>query len=46
MTAWLLDTDVVSILFNRNHRRAKPASMTVAGHAFVNSFMTRAKLLL
>jgi predicted nucleic acid-binding protein len=42
----LLDTNVVSILFNRNHRLRRTCMDTVAGYQLVSSFMTRAELLL
>jgi tRNA(fMet)-specific endonuclease VapC len=46
MSDLLLDTNVVSIRFNRNHR-LRPACMeTVAGHQLAISFMTLAELLL
>jgi len=46
MNALLLDTNVVSILFNRNHRLRQTCIDAVAGHQLVISFMTRAELLL
>jgi predicted nucleic acid-binding protein len=46
MSALLLDTNVVSILFNRNHRLRPVCLDSVAGHSLVISFMTLAELLL
>jgi predicted nucleic acid-binding protein len=46
MRALLLDTNVVSILFNRNHTLRQTCIDAVAGHQLVVSFMTRAELLL
>lgn len=46
MNALLLDTNIVSILFNRNHRLRQNCINAVAGHQLVISFMTRAELLL
>lgn len=46
MTVLLLDTNVVSILFNRNHPLRQVCINAVAGHQLVISFMTRAELLL
>jgi predicted nucleic acid-binding protein len=46
MNALLLDTNVVSILFNRNHSLRQTCIDSVAGHQLVVSFMTRAELLL
>jgi predicted nucleic acid-binding protein len=41
-----LDTNVASILFNRNHRLRQACVDIVAGKQLVISFMTRAELLL
>jgi predicted nucleic acid-binding protein len=46
MNVMLLDTNVVSILFNRNHSMRQTCIQAVAGHRLVMSFMTRAELLL
>src|SRR5580704_13598624 len=46
MRALLLDTNVVSILFNRNHSLRQTCIDAVAGHQLVISFMTQAELLL
>jgi predicted nucleic acid-binding protein len=46
MNALLLDTNVVSILFNRKHRLRQTCIDAVAGHQLVISFMSRAELLL
>jgi len=46
MTVLLLDTNVVSILFNRNHSLRQTCVESIAGHQLVISFMARAKLLL
>ena len=46
MNVLLLDTNVVSILFNRRHSLRQTCIETVAGHQLVISFMTRAELLL
>ena len=46
MTALLLDTNIVSILFNRNHRLRQSCIDAVAGRQLVISFMTQAELLL
>ncbi len=46
MTVLLLDTNVVSILFNRNHSLREYCIETVAGSHLAISFMTRAELLL
>jgi predicted nucleic acid-binding protein len=46
MSVLLLDTNVVSILFNRTHRLREACVEAVAGHQLVISFMTRAELLL
>jgi len=46
MNVLLLDTNVVSILFNRNHSLRQRCIEAVAGHQLVISFMTRAELLL
>jgi predicted nucleic acid-binding protein len=46
MSVLLLDTNVVSVLFNRNHSLRQTCLAAVAGHQLVISFMTRAELLL
>jgi predicted nucleic acid-binding protein len=46
MTVLVLDTNVVSILFNRNHPLRQTCMDAVTGHQLVISFMTRAELLL
>ena len=46
MSVLLIDTNVVSILFNRHHSLREACIETVAGHQLVISFMTRAELLL
>jgi predicted nucleic acid-binding protein len=46
MNVLLLDTNVVSILFNQNHGLRQTCIDAVAGHQLVVSFMTRAELLL
>ena len=46
MNVLLLDTNVVSILFNRMHSLRQACVEAVAGHHLVISFMTRAELLL
>ena len=46
MNALLLDTNVVSILFNRHHALRQACVETVAGHQLTISFMTRAELVL
>jgi predicted nucleic acid-binding protein len=46
MNVLLLDTNVVSILFNRNHGLRQNCVDAVTGHQLVVSFMTRAELLL
>ena len=46
MSVLLVDTNVVSILFNRQHPLRKACIEAVAGHELVISFMTRAELLL
>ena len=46
MNVLLLDTNVVSILFNRKHSLRQTCIEAVAGHQLVISFMTRAELLL
>lgn len=46
MSALLLDTNVMSILFNRNHTLRQTCIDVVAGHQLVISFMTQAELLL
>lgn len=45
MTALLLDTNVVLILFNRNHPLRQKCIDFIAGRQLVISFMTRAELL-
>jgi predicted nucleic acid-binding protein len=44
--AFLLDTNVVSILFNRKHSLRDSCIKAVAGSQLAISFMTRAELLL
>jgi predicted nucleic acid-binding protein len=46
MNVLLLDTNVVSILFNLNHQLRQTCIDIVAGNQLVISFMTRAELLL
>jgi predicted nucleic acid-binding protein len=46
VNALLLDTNVVSILFNRNHTLRQTCVNAVAGYQLVVSFMTRAERLL
>lgn len=46
MSALLLDTNVVSILFNKNHPKHDSCIAAVAGHELAISFMSRAELLL
>ena len=46
MNVLLLDTNVVSILFNRSHQLRQTCIDAVAGKQLVISFMTRAELLL
>jgi predicted nucleic acid-binding protein len=46
MSTLLVDTNVVSILFNRRHSLRQACIDAVAGHQLVISFMTRAELLL
>jgi predicted nucleic acid-binding protein len=46
MNVLLLDTNVVSIPFNRNHPLRQACMDAVAGHQLVISFMTRAELSL
>jgi predicted nucleic acid-binding protein len=46
MNVVLLDTNVVSILFNRNHQLRQTCIDIVVGKHLVISFMTRAELLL
>ena len=46
MNALLLDTNVVSILFNRHHALRQACVETVAGPQLTISFMTRAELVL
>jgi predicted nucleic acid-binding protein len=42
----LLDTNVVSILFKKNHPKRRACIEAIAGRQLVISFMTRAELLL
>ena len=46
MRVLLVDTNVVSILFNRQHSLRQACVDAVAGHQLIISFMTRAELLL
>jgi predicted nucleic acid-binding protein len=46
MNVLLLDTNVVSILFNKNHSLRLSCMEAVAGRQLVISFMTRAELML
>lgn len=46
MNVLLLDTNIVSILFNGNHALHTDCADLVAGHQLVISFMTRAELRL
>jgi predicted nucleic acid-binding protein len=46
MSVLLVDTNVVSILFNRRHSQRQACMEAVAGRQLVISFMTRAELLL
>ena len=46
MSVLLIDTNVVSILFNRQHPLRNACLGAVTGHQLVISFMTRAELLL
>jgi len=46
MSALLVDTNVVSILFNRRHSLRQACIGVVAGHQLPISFMTRSELLL
>lgn len=46
MNALFLDTNIVSILFNKNHPLRQKCIDRVAGHQLVISFMSRAELLL
>ena len=46
MNVLLLDTNVVSILFNRNHSLRRTCLDAVSGNQLVISFMTRAELSL
>jgi tRNA(fMet)-specific endonuclease VapC len=46
VTVLLLDTNVISILFNKNHTLRQHCMETVAGSHLSISFMTRAELLL
>jgi predicted nucleic acid-binding protein len=46
MSVLLVDTNVVSILFNRRHSLRQACVAAVAGHQLLISFMTRSELLL
>jgi len=46
VTVLLLDTNVVSVLFNRNHNLRTACMEAVSGNHLTISFMTRAELLL
>jgi len=46
MSILLVDTNVVSILFNRRHPLRESCVGAVAGHELLISFMTRSELLL
>src|SRR5260370_30288627 len=46
MSVLLVDTNVVSILFNRRHSLRQACIEAVAGNELVISFMTQAELLL
>jgi len=46
MIALILDTNIVSILFNRKHALRQTCVDAVAGHQLVVSFMTRSELML
>jgi predicted nucleic acid-binding protein len=46
MSVLLVDTNVVSILFNRRHSLQHAGIEVVAGHQLLISFMTRSELLL
>jgi predicted nucleic acid-binding protein len=46
MSVLLVDTNVVSILFNRRHSLRQACLGAVAGHQMLISFMTRSELLL
>jgi predicted nucleic acid-binding protein len=46
MSVLLVDTNEVSILFNRRHSLREACIGAVAGHQLLISFMTRAELLL
>src|SRR5438270_8686291 len=46
MSVLLVDTNVVSILFNQRHSLRPACIEAVTGHELVISFMTRAELLL
>jgi predicted nucleic acid-binding protein len=46
MSVLLVDTNVVSILFNRQHSLRQTCIDAVAGHQLVISFMTEAELWL
>ncbi len=46
MSVLLLDTNVVSILFNRNHSLRDACIQAVTGRQLVISFMTHAELML
>lgn len=46
MSILLVDTNVVSILFNRRHSLREACVRAVAGHQLLIPFMTRSELLL
>lgn len=46
MSVLLVDTNVVSILFNQHHRLRSACLEAVTGHELLFSFMTRAELVL
>jgi predicted nucleic acid-binding protein len=46
MSVLLVDTNIVSILFNRRHSLRQACIGAVAGHQLLISFMTQAELLL
>ena len=46
MNVLLVDTNIVSILFNKNHSLRRACLDAVAGRQVVISFMTRAELML
>lgn len=46
MSVLLVDTNIVSILFNRNHPLRRACIEAVGGHQLIISFMSRAELLL